>query len=240
MTKLRVADEIGAAFPHLAVAAVVATDLEGGEPWEDAEALLAGLERAAAAGGWQPPAETDPLLASWHAAYRAFGTNPRRFRPSVDALGRRLAKSGRLPRVNAAVDAYNAVSLTHGVPAGAFDLAAVRGGITLRFATGEETFTPLGEPETAEPVRAGEVIYADENADGPAVLTRHWNHRDSDRTKVTPDSRHVVFLLETVDPDAGPKALDQAADQLASLLGPRAGSVATHLLTPAGPAATLG
>jgi DNA/RNA-binding domain of Phe-tRNA-synthetase-like protein len=238
MTELRVADEICEAFPHLAVAAVVATELRGGETWQDAEALLAGLERAAADGDWQPLAETDPLLGSWQAAYRAFGTNPRRMRPSVDALGRRLAKSGRLPRVNPAVDAYNAVSVTHGVPAGAFDLAAVRGDITLRFATGEETFAPLGEPETAEPVRAGEAIYADE-ADSAAVLTRHWNHRDSDRTKVTPDSRHVVFLLETVDPDAGPKALDQAAEQLAALLGPRAGSVGTHLLTPAAPAASL-
>jgi DNA/RNA-binding domain of Phe-tRNA-synthetase-like protein len=238
MTQLRVASEVCEAFPHLAVAAVVASELRGGKPWEETEPLLAGLERAAADGGWQPLAETDPLLASWHAAYRAFGTNPRRFRPSVDALSRRLAKSGRLPRVNPAVDAYNAVSLTHGIPAGAFDLAAVRGDISLRLATDADAFTPLGEPGTAEPARPGEVVYADE-ADTAAVLTRHWNHRDSDRTKVTPESRRVVFLLETVDPDAGPKALDQAVEQLTSLLGPHAGRVGTHLLTPASPAASL-
>jgi hypothetical protein len=34
---------------------------------------------------------------SWHEAYRKFGTNPRRIRPSVDALHRRLASQGRLP-----------------------------------------------------------------------------------------------------------------------------------------------
>jgi DNA/RNA-binding domain of Phe-tRNA-synthetase-like protein len=145
MTELRVADAVCEAFPELAVAAVVAREFRSGEPWEETERLLAGLESAAADGGWQPLAETDPLLASWQAAYRAFGTNPRRFRPSVDALCRRLGKSGRLPRISPAVDAYNAVSVTHGVPVGAFDLAAVRGDVALRFAD------PALEPQGQRP-----------------------------------------------------------------------------------------
>jgi DNA/RNA-binding domain of Phe-tRNA-synthetase-like protein len=227
MTELRVAAEVAEAFPALAVAAVVAEGLRGDAAWPEAERALAGLEAAAADGGWAPLDETDPALASWHAVYRAFGTNPRRFRPSVDALARRLGKSGRVPRISAAVDAYNAVSLTHGLPAGAFDLAAVRGPVDLRFAVPGDLFTPLGEPDTAEEARPGEVVYAD--ADG--VLTRHWNHRDADRTKVTPASRDVVFLMETVEPDAGRKTLDQAAGQLTALLTPHADRVGGHVLT---------
>ncbi|MDT0446409.1 B3/B4 domain-containing protein [Streptomyces johnsoniae] len=235
MTELRVAAAVGEAFPALAVAAVVAGDLRGDTPWQETERLLAELETAAADGDWSPPAESDPGLASWHAAYRAFGTNPRRFRPSVDALCRRLGKSGRLPRISPAVDTYNAVSVGHGLPAGAFDLAAVRGDVELRFAARGDTFTPLGEPDTTEEARTGEVVYAD----AADVLTRHWNHRDSDRTKVTPASREVVFLLETVEPGTGRKVLDQAADQLAGLLTPHAAVVDTHLLTPDHPAVRL-
>ncbi|MDT0347350.1 B3/B4 domain-containing protein [Streptomyces litchfieldiae] len=235
MTELRVAAEVCEAFPDLAVSAVVVEGLRGDTPWPETERLLAGLEAAAAAGEWTPLAETDPALASWHAVYRAFGTNPRRFRPSVDALSRRLGKSGRLPRISPAVDAYNAVSLTHGLPSGAFDLAAVEGDIAVRFAVPGDVFTPLGEPGTTEEARPGEVVYAD----AAGVLTRHWNHRDSDRTKVTPSSRDVVFLLETVEPATGRKVVEQATAQLTALLEPRAARVATHLLTPERPAAAL-
>lgn len=237
MTQLSVAEEVCEAFPALTIAAVTATGLRSG-PWQEPERLLAALEADAASGAWQPLSEDDPRLASWQAAYRAFGTNPRRMRPSVDALSRRLAKSGRLPRISPVVDAYNAVSVTHGVPAGAFDLAAVRGDIRVRYACEGESFLPLGQPDGPEEARPGEVVYADEAAEHP-VLTRHWNHRDSDRTKVTPQARDVLFLLEAVDADAGAKAVHAAVEQLTALLAPRAGRVVTHLLTAGAPAAQL-
>lgn len=199
------------------------------------DAVCEALERSAAGGATLPDGAADPHIAAWHAAYRAFGTNPKRERPSVDALRRRLARSGRLPRVCAAVDCYNLVSVTHAVPAGAFDLDAVAGGIAVRFAAGGEDFTPLGEPDVTEHPRPGEVIYTD----AKSVLTRHWNHRDADRTKVTEDSARIVFLLETTGaPDFGP-AVDAAAADLAGRLATRSQSVTTHWLTPAAPAAPL-
>jgi DNA/RNA-binding domain of Phe-tRNA-synthetase-like protein len=73
------------------------------------------------AAGTSTVPEDDPHVEAWRTAYRAFGTNPKRVRPSVDALRRRLARSGRLPRINPAVDCYNLISVISGVPAGAFD-----------------------------------------------------------------------------------------------------------------------
>lgn len=171
MTELRVAAAVGEAFPDVAVAAVVAEGVRGEESWPGTERLLAALEADAAAGDWTAPAETDPLLASWQTVYRAFGTNPRRFRPSMDALARRLARSGRLPRVSAAVDTYNVVSAAHHIPAGAFDLTAVRGDIELRFAAPGDALTLLGEPDTVEDARPGEVVYADAGASSPGTGT---------------------------------------------------------------------
>lgn len=236
MTELRVSAEVCAAFSGLLIAVVVADGFQGHGPWPQAEAGLAALEAAAAGGGGMlPAAEQDPHIAAWHAAYRAFGTNPRRERPSVDALRRRLARTGRLPRINAAVDCYNLVSVSHGIPAGAFDLDAVKGDITVRFAAGTETFTPLGEPGTTEQPRPGEVIYTD----ATSVLTRHWNHRDADRTKVTADSNHIVFLLETTQASGFGPAVDAAAADLSARLADRSGQVTTHRITPASPAVTL-
>jgi DNA/RNA-binding domain of Phe-tRNA-synthetase-like protein len=234
MTRLIVADAVCAAFPHLRIDAAVAEGFDGHRPWPDVAEGLSRLEADAAAGG-PMPVEDDPHIASWRAAYRAFGTNPKRERPSVDALRRRLARSARLPRINPAVDCYNLVSVTTGVPAGAFDLRQVKGDITIGLAAGTEDFTPLGEPDTTEHPRPGEVIYSD--AEG--VLTRHWNHRDAERTKVTADSEDIVFLLETVDAPAFGPVLDGATASLTALLRSRARSVDVCTLTAAHPACTL-
>ena len=113
MTELRISDAVCAAFGGVRIAAIVASGFAGHGPWPEVDAELAALERAAAGGETLPAAEDDPHIAAWHAAYRAFGTNPKRERPSVAALRRRLARSGRLPRISAAVDCYNLVSATH-------------------------------------------------------------------------------------------------------------------------------
>jgi DNA/RNA-binding domain of Phe-tRNA-synthetase-like protein len=226
MARLVVRDEVGQAFPGLRIIAVVALGFDGSRPWPEVEAQLTALEASAAA---DPAlvAEDDPHIAAWHAAYRAFGTNPRRQRPSADSLRRRLSRSGKLPRINAAVDCYNLVSARYGVPAGAFDLGRVRGDIAVGFADGSEDFTPLGEPGAVEHPHPGEVIYAD----AAGILTRHWNHRDADRTKVTDDSQQIVFLLETVDADAFGDRLDDARRSLIRLLADRSQTILFHEIT---------
>ncbi|MCK7622276.1 phenylalanine--tRNA ligase beta subunit-related protein [Streptomyces sp. RS10V-4] len=231
MTTFRLAPAVADAFPDALIALVTATGLRGREAWPDTADALADLERRLAEGSWQPADENDPRIAAWHTAYRAFGTNPRRIRPSVDALGRRMAKKGTLPRINPAVDSYNAVSVRHGLPAGAFDLDRVTGDVEIRHAGDGEEFTPLGEPGTVEQPKAGEVVYADSSG----VLTRHWNHRDAHRTRVTEDSTRVAFLLETVDAPRDADLLKAAADELEGLLVPHAERTAVHYLSPAQP-----
>lgn len=211
---LTLTPEVAAAFPEAEIRLLVARGLDNTVPFAD----LGGIEARVAA-GWVPYDETGPEVGSWHAAFRAFGTNPRRIRPSVDALGRRLARTGRLPRINPAVDAYNLVSVTYGIPVGAFDLDRVPSPIVVRYAADGDEFTPLGEPDVVEKPNPGEVVYAA----GGTVLTRHWNHRDADLTKVTDASTDVVFLLERVSAAVG--TLPEAVAALAALLRPHAGSV---------------
>lgn len=240
MKRLRIAREVGDAFPDLDIVVIVVTGFAGEAEWPEVANRLSAAEQNAAAGLDPDGAAADftdeqPHIAAWHAAYRDFGTNPRRQRPSVDALRRRLGKSGRLPRISPAVDCYNLISVSHVVPAGAFDLARVAGDIDLRFADGAERFTPLGEPDTTETPRAGEVIYTD----AAGVLTRHWNHRDADRTKVTERSQDLVFLLETVRGKQFGPLLDQASEDLTALLRTRASAVAVRRLSAAEPQARL-
>ncbi|MCB5179246.1 B3/B4 domain-containing protein [Streptomyces antimicrobicus] len=226
MTAFRISPAVAQAFPGALVAVVTADGLRGREPWPATTAALEHLERQLAEGVWRPAGEDDPRIEAWHTAYRAFGTNPRRVRPSVDALGRRLAKKGALPRINPAVDSYNLVSVRHGLPAGAFDLDHVTGEIDIRHADGTETFTPLGEPGTVETPRPGEVVYADTTD----VLTRHWNHRDAHRTRVTEDSHRVAFVLETLRAAHDGHLLEAAVADLRELLAPHTERTAVQYL----------
>ncbi|MFH8347597.1 B3/4 domain-containing protein [Streptomyces sp. NPDC018045] len=235
MTAFRLAPAVADTFPETLIAVVTATGLSGHEPWPNTAAALAELEQQLADGTWQPAAESDPRIEAWHTAYRSFGTNPRRIRPSVDALGRRVAKKGSLPRINPAVDSYNVVSVRHGLPAGAFDLDHVIGDVEIRHADGTEEFTPLGEPGSIEHPRPGEIIYSDTTS----VLTRHWNHRDAHGSRVTEDATHVAFILETLHATRDGDLLKTAANELQDLLTPHADRVTVHYLTPAQPRATV-
>ncbi|MFJ4188163.1 B3/4 domain-containing protein [Kitasatospora sp. NPDC089509] len=236
MTALRLSPAVAEAFPDALIAVVTATGLRGREPWPATTAAQEDLEQQLAAGTWAPADENDPRIQAWHTAYRSFGTNPRRIRPSVDALGRRLAKKGSLPRINPAVDSYNTVSVRHGLPAGAFDLAHVTGDIEIRYADGDEAFTPLGEPDTVETPKTGEIIYTDTTD----VLTRHWNHRDAHRTRVTEDATNVVFVLETLHATRDEHLLKTAAGELQDLLTEHSAQSAVHYLSPAHPHVTIG
>ncbi|GAA4326291.1 phenylalanine--tRNA ligase beta subunit-related protein [Streptomyces venetus] len=231
MTLFRISPAVADAFPDTLIAVVTATGLRSRQTWPATTAALEDLEARLAGGVWQPADESDPRIEAWHAAYRSFGTNPRRIRPSVDALGRRLTKRGTLPRINPAVDSYNAVSVRHGLPAGAFDLDHVTGDVEIRHADGSETFTPLGESGTVENPKPGEIIYTDSTD----VLTRHWNHRDAHRTRVTEDSTHVAFLLETVAATRDGHLLKTAADDLRTLLRPHCDQSTVRYVSPAHP-----
>ncbi|MFF2809604.1 B3/4 domain-containing protein [Streptomyces sp. NPDC058000] len=235
MPAFRLTSAVADAFPDTLIALVTATGLRGRESWPHTAVAMEELEQQLADGTWRPADETDPRIDAWHTAYRSFGTNPRRIRPSVDALGRRLAKKGTLPRITPAVDAYNAVSVRHGLPAGAFDLDHVTGDVVIRHADGTESFTPLGEPDTVEHPKPGEIIYADTTD----VLTRHWNHRDAHRTRVTEDSTHVTFVLETLHAARDGHLLTTAAEELQTLLTPHAERTVVHHLSPAAPQATV-
>ncbi|MEU2548983.1 phenylalanine--tRNA ligase beta subunit-related protein [Streptomyces roseolus] len=235
MTVFRISPAVADAFPDTLIAVVTATGLNGRRPWPRTAAAVEILEQDLAAGAWTPADENDPRIEAWHTAYRSFGTNPRRVRPSVDALGRRLVKKGTLPRINPAVDSYNTVSVRHGLPAGAFDLDHVTGDVEIRYAEGTETFTPLGEPDTVENPKTGEIVYTDTTD----VLTRHWNHRDAHRTRVTENSTHVAFVIETPNATRDGHLLTTAADELQDLLAEHSTRSTVHYLSPAHPQVAL-
>jgi DNA/RNA-binding domain of Phe-tRNA-synthetase-like protein len=151
-----------------------------------------------------------PHVEAWREAYRGFGVNPRRARPSVDALLRRPE----LPRINRVVDAYNAVSVRHGLPIGGEDLDTYDGPARLVRAGGDEPFATVKDGEAAvEHPEPGEVVWRDD----AGVTCRRWNWRQCTRTHITDGTKNALFILERLEPYPL-ESLRAAGEDLAGLL----------------------
>jgi DNA/RNA-binding domain of Phe-tRNA-synthetase-like protein len=112
-------------------------------------------------------------------------------------LLRRVQREGTLPRINAIVDRYNALSVRYAVPIGGEDVTAYVGSPRLVRAAGDEPFQTMrdGQP-SAETVEPGEVIWRDD----VGVTCRRWNWRQTPRTQLTIDTIDMWFVLERLEP----------------------------------------
>lgn len=100
------------------------------EPAVAAETDQLGEQLRATHAGKQP-AQIDGL-AEARSLYKSFGVDPSRYRPSSEALLRRMLKGESLYRISNAVDACNLNSLRALLPVGMYDLDRVEGDVLLR------------------------------------------------------------------------------------------------------------
>ncbi|NIM16725.1 MAG: hypothetical protein GTO45_32445 [Candidatus Aminicenantes bacterium] len=191
--KFIVKDEIFDIFPNLKIGLVVGRGLTIRKQAKELQTLIKSnvdslLERV----GSRNLTDFSNIRA-WRETYRKFGASPKKYRPTAEAFLRRILKGHPFPNINTAVDAYLAVELLSMLPIGGYDLNNITGDIQLRISQGGEVFFPIGgeniDPEYTVP---GEIIYADNKI----VLTRNWNYRDSDLTKITEDSTEIILASE--------------------------------------------
>jgi DNA/RNA-binding domain of Phe-tRNA-synthetase-like protein len=204
----KVAPEIFARHPDFHLASLT---IRGAVVLRPDAGDLAALVAEAEASLHAEDAARDAHLAAWDAAYRGFGAKPNRTLPSASALLKRSRKDGALPRIAPLVDAYNAVSILHGIPVGGEDLAQYRGDPQLIVAKGDEPFDTMlnGQPVVEMP-DPGEVIWRDDLG----VTCRRWNWRQGRRTMITDASRDIWLVLEALAPMPAAR-LQAAAERLA-------------------------
>ena len=192
MTMFRYEPAIVEQFLHVVGGAIHAIGLTNG-PSSPALADAFADEQAVALAryGTISPADV-PSLAAWRRVFRGFGVDPTAYRSAAEALLRRLTKQGSLPSINTLVDCGNLVSIRYALPVAVFDQRAMTGATTVRFATGQESFTDLGTDERAAP-DPGEVIFIDEAG---LVAARRWCWRQAAETASGPDTSTVLVTVE--------------------------------------------
>jgi DNA/RNA-binding domain of Phe-tRNA-synthetase-like protein len=207
--RLTVAGDVLALFPAFTLG-ILAGEVERERPG-GAEALRAlqaeALESLRARCAGVEALMEQPNVQLWRAAYQRVGTKPTKFRPTHEALARRLLKEPAWPAIHPVVDVYLTNQVAHLLPHGGYDRERLAGNLVLDRSPGGEAFEPLGGGE--ERTEPGEVVYRDRER----ILTRRWNHRDAEATKIAAGTRRFLLFVEAVE-GIPATAVEEAIDDL--------------------------
>lgn len=140
-------------------------------------------------------------IAATRKAYKACGKEPNRYRPSAEALTRRMVKGVDLYRTLQAIDLINLISLVTGHSIGGFDSDKVEGD-TLTLGVGQP-----GEP--FEAIGRGELNIACLPAYRDAVAAIGTPTSDCERTKLTPETKRLLMLVNVYDAEEDMAALNE-------------------------------
>lgn len=88
--------------------------------------------------------KTNANIMATRKIYSACGKEPGRYRPSAEALMRRIVKGDSLYQINTLVDLVNLVSLKTGYSIGGFDYRYVNGNIVAGIGMANELYTGIG------------------------------------------------------------------------------------------------
>ena len=187
-----VSEEIEAVCPSFVGAAVEAgaVNSEYSAPlWAEISALEASLRQRLTT----ESVKQMPAVEATRRVYRACGKDPSRYRPSAEALIRRVLQGKRLYQIDTLVDLVNLASMKFGYSIGGFDADKFAGGtLTLGIGREAEPYEGIGRGQLNI---AGLPVYRDA-AGGEGTPTS-----DNERTKMTLQTTRVLFLVNGYDGD---------------------------------------
>lgn len=154
-----------------------------------------------------------PAINEWRKLFKAIGTDPSRYRPSSEALYRRVQKQQYLDYVNSAVDLNNFLSLQYQIPLGIYDVKQIKGNVSIEIGTDQATYLAINGRDVS---MAKKLVSVDEN--GPFGSP----YVDSKRTAVstsTTDALHLVYLQPSQTKEDAAQLLQALAKMFTQIHG---------------------
>lgn len=127
-----------------------------------------------------------PGIAEWRRIFKALGMDPSRYRPSSEALVRRVLQNKPFHWIHTGVDVNNFLSLQFGLPAGLYNRDRIEGDVTLRLGQSGETYEGLNGREIS---CEGKLVLADTQGPFGSPFV------DSVRTSVTEEATHLLHVF---------------------------------------------
>lgn len=212
MKMIKISSRIYEVSPHFQGVAI-SCQVQNSEPdavlWEELDAEMADF----ATRFRMEDINKRPAIAANRKAYKALGKDPNRYRPSAEALCRRIVKEKSLYRINTLVDLINLVSIRTGYSIGGFDQDHIEGDtLTLGVGMADELFCGIGRGLLNI---EGLPVYRDAKG-GIGTPTS-----DEERTKISLDTTRVLVIINGY---SGSEGLPEAAALMTDLLTRYAGA----------------
>lgn len=205
MIQIELSSEIKTACPELKVLAIacqVKNSPSDVALWQEIAAEEAAVKatcRIEEVNKWAP-------IKATRTAYKRLGKDPNRYRPSAEALRRRILRGMPLYRIDTLVDLINLVSIRTGYSIGGFDADKIEGDLTLGVGQEGELYTGIGRGVLNI---AGLPVYRD-RLGGIGTPTS-----DEERTKIT---MNTTSLLMIINGYSGSEGLSEAGEYAIDLL----------------------
>lgn len=137
----------------------------------------------------------------WRNVFKVLGMDPSKYRPSHEAMIRRIAKRQFLDSIHSAADINNFFSIQYEIPIGIYDLCKIKGDIEIRMGSDEESYDALNNRIISA---TGKIVSSDTTGvfGSPFV--------DSKRTVVTEETKsalQIVYLKPSMSTEEGKNLL---------------------------------
>lgn len=154
-----------------------------------------------------------PGLLEWQLIWKALGADPSRYRPSAEALYRRIKKQNYLSVVDSAVDMNSFLSLQYEIPLGLYDADKIEGNINIAVGTSADSYEGLNNR-----VNTLTGILVSKDAQGAFGSP----YVDSKRTAVTEQTKnavHIFYLRPSMEKDTALQLLTAASNMFTTING---------------------
>lgn len=152
-------------------------------------------------------------VAEWRKVFKELGTDPSKYRPSAEALFRRIQKQTYLPYINSAVDLNNFFSLQYEVPIGIYDCGFLQGDIEITIGKEEDYYKALNERSIS---LKNKIISSDQA--GP-FGSPYVDSQRAPVTEKTTEAIQIIYLRPSLSIEQAEKLTKSLKDMFLQLHG---------------------
>jgi len=203
--KIQLSSQIRQACPELILATItckVTNSATSAEFWEGMEDEMRQIRASYSI----EEINKRPEIAATRKIYKSLGKDPNRYRPSAEALCRRIVREIPIYQVSMLVDIINLVSIRSGFSIGGFDCDKIQGDVELGVGSNEDEFEAIGRGMLNV---EGLPLFRD-NIGGIGTPTS-----DNERTKITDKTQNLLLIINGYSGESG---LQTAVDHAIELL----------------------
>ena len=157
-----------------------------------------------------------PGLLEWKLIWKALGADSNRYRPSAEALFRRIKKQNYLTPVHSGVDMNNFLSLQYEIPLGLYDADKINGQISITVGNENDQYEGINNR-----VNTFSNILIMKDRQG-AFGSPYVDSKRTAVTEQTTNALHVFYLRPSMDRDTALELLTAAANMFTGINGGQA------------------